>query len=101
MGLLVILFGAVQIFRGENVEVAAVTAIAGIISEFIAGLALIIYRSTFTKLDETSRRLEESWRILMSYRLAENLSDERREDAVTQLVYKLAGISAPSTRDGE
>jgi hypothetical protein len=67
--------------------------IAGIVTEFISGTALIVYRDNFARLNKTSDRLDASWRVLAAYKLTESLPADKKSDATISLINVLAQIS--------
>jgi hypothetical protein len=63
--------------------------VAGIITEFISGTAIFIYRDNFTRLNKTSDRLDESWRVLAAYKLTEELPEDKKSEATLNLITAL------------
>jgi hypothetical protein len=47
----------------------SLTSLASIVSQFISGTALLIYRLNFHRLNITSDKLDAAWRILSAYKL--------------------------------
>lgn len=64
--------------------------LAGIVTEFISGTALAVYRQNFNRLNRTSDRLDASWRILAAYKLTSELPEEERTKATVSLITCLA-----------
>ena len=80
LGLLVILSGSLGELFGLTKEGSNLTTIAGMIMEFISGTSLFIYRINFKRLNETSDKLESTWRILTAYRLTDDLPEEKKTE---------------------
>jgi hypothetical protein len=57
--------------------------VAGIIT------AIFIYRDNFTRLNKTSDRLDESWRVLAAYKLTEELPEDKKSEATLNLITAL------------
>ena len=89
LGLLVILSGSLGELFGLTKEGSNLTTIAGIIMEFISGTSLLIYRINFKRLNETSDKLEGTWRILTAHRLTDSLPEEKKTEATMQLINAL------------
>ena len=85
-GLLVILLGAIRALLGEMDNTDTLTIVAGVISEFISAGALALYRSNFNRLNETSSRLYETWKIFAAYKLSKDLSEDDR-GAATHILF--------------
>jgi hypothetical protein len=90
-GLLVILLGAIRILFGQTDNANTLSIVAGVISEAISGGALALYRSNFERLNETSSRLYETWKVLVAYKLSKDLPDLERGAAVLGLIRALTG----------
>lgn len=101
LGILVILFGSARVILGLTGSTDALTVIAGIISQFISGSALFLYRSGSRRLNEISKELHGTWRILAAYRLAKDLPEADQKDAILQLIAALAGISMEEQASSE
>ena len=86
IAIIISIFGA---SFGLNQDSNNLASIAGILMEFISGTALLIYRLNFKRLNETSDKLDESWRILSANRLAQELPDEKKADATLKLIDSL------------
>lgn len=77
--------------------------IVGTVTEFISGTALLLYRLNFKRLNETSDRLDDAWRVLAAYNLTRELPDEQKADATLRLISSLTirrriGSSEPDVR---
>lgn len=92
-GLIVILFGSISVLIGKTGNSNTLSIVAGVISEFISGGALALYRSNFNRLNDTSSRLYDTWKIFAAYKLTTNLSDSGREAATLSLISALAGVA--------
>ncbi len=93
LGLVVILLGSARSLLGWGEGTGNLTTIAGILSEFISATALVLYRSSYVRLNDISTRLHETWRILAAYRLAKDLPEADQKDAILPLITALAGTS--------
>ena len=86
LGLLVILSGSIGELFGFVENGNILTSVAGIILEFISGTALAVYRSNFNRLNKTSDRLHQTWKILTAFREAEKLPEEEKTKATLKLI---------------
>ena len=91
-GLLVILLGAIRALLGVTDNTNTLTIVAGVISEFISAGALTLYRSNFLRLNETSSRLYETWKIFAAYKLSKDLPEKQRGIATLSLITALTGV---------
>ena len=73
----------------NNEGVKGLGVIAGIVTEFISGTAIFIYRDNFARLNKTSDRLDESWRVLTAYKLTEELPEDKKSEATLNLITAL------------
>ncbi len=89
LGMICILGFAFGLF-GVDQDLKQVGLISSILSEFIAGSALLIYKLNFNQLNKTSDSLERSWNILRSYKFIENLPDEYKSKSIMKLVSSLS-----------
>lgn len=91
LGLVVILSGSVGQMFGFTKTGSDLASVAGIISEFISGTALLVYRVNFKRLNETSDKLHQTWKMLTAYRLADRLPDEQKAEATMSIIKALLG----------
>jgi Na+/melibiose symporter-like transporter len=91
LGLIVILSGSVGQLFGFASTSSNLTSVAGIISEFISGTALLIYRINFKRLNETSDKLQQMWKMLTAYRLTAKLPEEQKATATMSVINALLG----------
>jgi hypothetical protein len=96
LGLLVILSGSAGQVFGLTAQGSNLTTIAGLIMEFISGTSLLIYRLNFKRLNETSDRLDATWRVLTAHQLAASLPDEKKAEATIKLIDAL--VSRPVSK---
>lgn len=89
LGLIVILSGSVGQLFGFASTSSNLTSVAGIISEFISCTALLIYRINFRRLNETSDKLQQTWKMLTAYRLTEKLPEEQKTTATMSVINAL------------
>ena len=69
--------------------------LAGVVTEFISGTALLLYRLNFTRLNETSDRLDDAWRVLAAFKLTGELPDDKKAEATIQLIATLTRKRGP------
>ena len=93
---LVSLAGSAGQLFGFTAAGSNLTTVAGIIMEFISATSVLIYRLNFNRLNETSDRLDATWRVLTAYRLAESLPDEKKTEATLRLIDALIASSEKS-----
>jgi hypothetical protein len=91
IGLLIIVFSLFFLpSNGLENSVANLGILAGIFTEFISGTALFLYRLNFTRLNETSDRLDDSWKVLAAYNLTIGLPDDKKAEATMGLILVLS-----------
>jgi hypothetical protein len=90
LGILVIIVSLFGTSFGLQSTGVNLTVLAGILLEFISGTALLIYRINFQRLNETSDKLDEAWRILSAYKLTEQLPEEKKAEATVKLIEALS-----------
>jgi hypothetical protein len=93
MGLAVFMAGAFRSVLGFSDTTKTLTTIVGIFSEFLSGSALLLYRSNFNRLNETSVRLYDTWKIFAAYKLTQDLGEGDRGAATLALISVLAGVA--------
>lgn len=69
--------------------VSGLGTLAGIVTEFISGTALLLYRLNFARLNQTSDRLDDAWRVLAAYKLTRELPEDKKAEATMQLIASL------------
>jgi hypothetical protein len=97
IGLLLIAFSLLAPtlgLKGNGVETLGVAS--GIITEFISGTALLLYRVNFGRLNQTSDKLDDAWRVLTAFNLTHELPDAKKADATMVLIQAL--ISRPGAK---
>lgn len=96
-GLLVILAGSLGELFGFTAQAGQLATIAGVVVEAISGLGLYLFRQTFQRLNVTSDRLHETWKVLTAFRYAEALPDDQKQktEVIVGLINRLVG--APSS----
>ena len=90
IGLLVIctsLFAPTLGIKTQGVDTLGV--LAGVVTEFISGTALFLYRLNFSRLNQTSDRLDDAWRVLAAFKLTRELPDDKKAEATLQLISSL------------
>jgi len=98
LGLLVILSGSAGALFGFTKTGTDLTSVAGIIMEFISATALLIYRLNFSRLNDTTDKLDSAWRVLTAHRLSADLPDDQRPGATLRLIDALLREPVTSAR---
>lgn len=68
----------------QNADVSLVPAIGGVVTELIAGTALLVYKSSLTQLNHYHRALHEDERFLSSVNLLKEFDAVETHDAMLQ-----------------
>ncbi len=89
IGLLVILAGSLGDMFGFVSSAGKVTVVAGVVVEAVSALGLYLFRQTFHRLNVTSDRLHDTWKILAAFKKVELLSDDRKSEMTCTLITKL------------
>ena len=95
IGLLVIvvsLFAPTFGFKTQGVDSFGV--MAGVVTEFISATALLLYKLNFSRLNETSDRLDNAWRVLAAFKLTHELPEDKKAEATLQLITTLTKSGA-------
>jgi len=94
IGLMLIAFSLLAPSFGINAAgVEKLGIVAGIITEFISGTAMVLYRVNFTRLNEVSDKLDDAWRVLAAFKLTAELPEEQKALATLTLINSLASSS--------
>ena len=75
--------------------------IAGIVIEAVSALGLVLFRETSKRLNTTSDRLHEIWRVLAAFKQAESIEGEKKTEMKMILISRLAGLPQPEVSDGK
>jgi hypothetical protein len=86
VGLLVIIASVFSKSLGISISNNSLGTIAGIITEFISGSALLLYRLNFKRLNETSDNLNAAWRVLAAFKLTRELPEGEKAKATMHLI---------------
>lgn len=89
LGILVILTGSIGEMFGLTSAASNLTTVAGTIIETVSVLGLYLFKETFARLNATSDRLYEMWKIFAAFQKAESLPDDRRCDVTVSLINRL------------
>jgi hypothetical protein len=89
MGILVILAGSLGEMFGFTSSASNLTTIAGVVIEVVSGLGLYLFKETFKRLNSTSDKLHEMWKLLAAFKKAENLPGEKKTEVTINLINKL------------
>ena len=92
---MVILAGSVGDLFGFKKETSSLTTVSGIVVETISGIGMYLFNRTFDRLNVTSDRLHELWRLLTAFKKAEAIPESHRTEVLTSLTNKLV---EPPTR---
>jgi hypothetical protein len=78
-GFTMIGYGIAQGFEGNNIQVSMPSAASGVLTEFVAGTFLIIYKSTMTQASEYVRTLDRINAVGMAIQIADSIPDDDKE----------------------
>ena len=95
LGIFVILAGSVGELFGFTAQGGRLTTVAGIIVEAVSGLGLYLFKQTFQRLNVTSDRLHDTWKILTAFRKAETLPEGKKAEVICSLISRLVESSGP------
>ena len=70
------------------------SVVVGGVVEVVSGLGFFLFKQTFERLNVTSDRLHETWRLLAAFKKAEALPEEKRSDVTIRLIELLVAASA-------
>jgi hypothetical protein len=96
MGILVILAGSLGEMFGFTKTASNLTTVAGVVVEAVSGLGLYLFKETFKRLNLTSDRLYDMWKILAAFKKAESLPDDKKSEVIVNLITKLVEIPSPT-----
>ncbi len=94
LGILVILAGSIGEMFGFTKTAGNLTVVAGVVIEVVSGLGLYLFKETFQRLNSTSDRLYEMWKLLAAFRKADELPEDKKSDVVITLINVLVGLRA-------
>jgi|GEM_PF-3498862 len=89
MGICVVLAGALGDLFGSAVPNSRLTTVAGIVVEVVSGLGLVLFKTTFSRLNRTSDSLLELWKLLAAFKRAEDLPENERVRVQIYLIGRL------------
>ena len=89
LGILVILVGALGEMFGFTQSTSNFTIVAGVIVEVISGLGLYMFKQTFQRLNSTSDKLYEMWKILAAFTKAATLPEKQQAEVKVNLINRL------------
>jgi len=92
MGILVILAGSLGEMFGFTKTVGNLTTVAGVVIEAVSALGLYLFKETFKRLNATSDRLHEMWKLLAAFKKAESLPEDKKTDVIVGLINKLVEL---------
>lgn len=95
MGILVILAGSLGEMFGFTKTVGNLTTVAGVVIEAVSALGLYLFKETFKRLNATSDRLHEMWKIMAAFKKAETLPEDKQAEVTISLINKL--VELPSS----
>lgn len=85
------------VFQIENIKIAIVGTVSGAITEVIAGTVLIIHNKSALQLNHYYDALHQDERFLSAVSMAQQLSDENREDMYMEIIRKQIEVAANDT----
>lgn len=88
LGILVILAGSLGEMFGFTKTAGNLTTVAGLVVEAVSGLGLYLFNATFKRLNTSSDRLHEMWKLLAAFRKAEDLPEEAKTEMIVRLIAK-------------
>jgi hypothetical protein len=100
LGILVILAGSLGEMFGFTKTAGNLTTIAGVVIEAISGLGLYLFKETFKRLNATSDRLQEMWKLLAAFKKAEDLPEDKKSDVIIGLINRLVEVPAVQKSNG-
>ena len=71
------ILGSLGEMFGFTKAASNLTTVAGVVVEAVSGLGLYLFKETFKRLNSTSDRLHEMWKILAAFQKAETFPDEK------------------------
>lgn len=89
LGILVILAGSLGEMFGFAKVASNLITVAGVIVETVSGLGLYLFKETFKRLNSTSDKLYDMWKILAAFQKAETLPDEKKSEVIISLINKM------------
>lgn len=92
MGILVILAGSLGEMFGFTKAVGNLTTVAGVVIVAVSALGLYLFKETFKRLNATSDRLYEMWKLLAAFKKAEALPGDKKNDVIVGLINKLVEL---------
>ena len=89
LGTFVIFAGLLGDLFGLADATRKLTSAGGIILEVVSGLGFYLFQQTSRRLDLTSERLHEMWRILAAFKKAEALPEDQKTEVTKMLITSL------------
>lgn len=97
LGFIMLGFAVYGVFQIENMQIAIVGTVSGAITEVIAGTVLIIHNKSALQLNHYYDALHQDERFLSAVSMAQQLSDENREDMYMEIIRKQIEVAANDT----
>jgi hypothetical protein len=89
LGVFVIVAGSVGDLFGFTAHTSNLATVAGVVIEVVSGLGFYLFNNTFKRLDATSDRLHETWRILTAFKEADALPDDKKAKVIVTLIERM------------
>lgn len=82
---------------GFTKEGSTLSTVAGVIMEFLSATALLIYRLSFNRLNESTGKIDNAWRIMTAHTLSKTSPDDKLpSDATMKLIDALLAVPEKS-----
>ena len=90
----------IQLFFKQSTDLSLLSAIGGVVTELIAGTALIVYKSSLAQLNHYHKALHEDERFLSSVNLIGKFSnDEIRDEMLREIIRSEIQMNLESLKD--
>lgn len=90
-GVFVVLAGAFGNLFGLTATRDGTTLVVGAVVEVVSALGFYLFKNTFDRLNVTSDRLHDTWKLLAAFKKAESLPEEKRTEVTVRLIEQLVG----------
>ncbi len=82
VGFFIIAYGIYEAFQTQNISIATIATIAGLITEFIGATFIFIYRSTIQQASNYTQTLERINSVGMAMQILDTMPDEIKNDDI-------------------
>ncbi|MCL2299102.1 MAG: hypothetical protein FWC27_03010, partial [Firmicutes bacterium] len=98
LGFPLIMFAVIWGIVSNNITPTIISAIGGVITEFIAGTALLVRKQSLNQLNHFYDMLRRNQDILVSVNMVEKMSDDSRDEMYKEIIKRLmSNTVVPST----